>query len=974
MGFFKRKKDEEVKIQLEREALDKFGSYDNQIFDIPEVSIGENIVNSEWKISGKIRAPHTITAEELNAKAQKSNTNASAECTTEEIPMTKSEKESNSPSDFLYNKMMQSRVQVQENITSFADNKEATEEITEEIKDEIPAEKIYEPLDIKAAIDDIKSAANLNQKIKEQNFDLENINEAEHEFSQTEKICQTEQISEKTADTVNNDTNAIKGNAEERRTTLLARCNAYLEDNTNTVKFDTEKYKLESVESILESFEARAAERINKKFNSANSSPSVLQSTENKSETSVENIKTTDSARTIEETAIFKAPASNIKSQASDTKPIPSAAQVKHIFSADGISGSAKDSKNDFDDISSTRIITDISSHSKPTDNYSSSKTAVFPVIETAIDTQKTDINDLKENDIVDDGLQTTGFEDYKSIADRPKILGDLIRKKKAFTIKLILSFLVFIPSLIFAIPNFEGIIASKTTLNIIEVIICLFALCINFNTLVSLKSLFNSKAKNALPAALTLIAATLFSVINLIFKGEFVGFSSVAIISLISYNLSNRNFYLKTIKNFNFIANTEFKNAVSIINNKSATKTIVDNSIEGSALVCYGGETTNIHNFLRYSFCKNPISDKIQKLSLASIIIAFCLALTTLLLNSSALLSVYIFCTAICFAAVPSVYHIVSLTINSANKRLNHYDAMITGYHAADELELCNAIAVSSEDLFPEGTVRLVDMKLLSPNPFDQSILDAAAISSAIHSPLAGIFKQMDTSKAYNGSTQEIDTVIYEEKMGISGWVNDRRVFVGNRDLLIAHGFVGLPPAELDKKIMRKGYFPVYIASDNIPCALLVVKYEPDQDIVYEMQRLANTGTTIIVDNCDPNINSQMLTDYFELYSETICVMNKQGSDFYKALIPHKEHRRAGAVYKSRIEGLLASLTASINIKKYISRMSVFYISSVILGLLGIITCILTSLCSFITPFNILIVQLLLTAITLLPTILRKP
>jgi len=298
----------------------------------------------------------------------------------------------------------------------------------------------------------------------------------------------------------------------------------------------------------------------------------------------------------------------------------------------------------------------------------------------------------------------------------------------------------------------------------------------------------------------------------------------------------------------------------------------------------------------------------------------------------------------------------------------------MITGYRAADELELCNGIAISSDALFPDGTIRLVDMKLLSPNPFDQSILDAAALATAIHSPLAGIFKQMDTSKSYDFSKQQVDSVIYEEKMGISGWVNDRRVFVGNRDLLIAHGFAGLPPAELDKKIMRKGYFPIYIASDNIPCALLVVKYEPDENIIYEMQRLANTGTTIIVDNCDPNINAKMLADYFTLYSETIFVMNKQGSDFYKALTPHKEHRNAGAAYKSRIEGLLAALTASINIKKYISRMSAFYVCSIILSLLAVTACIFSSLTQLITPFNILMLQLLMTIITLLPPLLRKP
>ena len=62
MGFFKRKKDEEAKIQLEREALDKLNSNDTELFDIPS-----NSAESEWHISGKMRAPHTITAEEINA-------------------------------------------------------------------------------------------------------------------------------------------------------------------------------------------------------------------------------------------------------------------------------------------------------------------------------------------------------------------------------------------------------------------------------------------------------------------------------------------------------------------------------------------------------------------------------------------------------------------------------------------------------------------------------------------------------------------------------------------------------------------------------------------------------------------------------------------------------------------------------------------------------------------------------------------
>lgn len=965
MGFFKRKKDEEAKIQLEREALEKLNKNNLPGFEIPDDSTS----NDEWQISGKTRAPHTITAEELNSKSPRGKKeSADTDPAVEEIPMAKTEENADTPTNFLYQKMMRSRAENAENVIESAvvqePDKDNAEDIPQDIPPENPVVQTYVPLDINAAIDDLKNSAGFNSYENK----IDNVApEANVSPSTTEELPCDIPTAQSSPKTDNNVTNSPTTN-EEQYESLLERCNAYLEDDSSPPKIDTEKYRLESVESILEGLEARATERANQKFNSVPDSSASTRSKANASPNPHQPKEPSNSSST-GDTVIFDSP---ISQPDANNQPQPDEKKAKHIYTAPH-SGSATD--NNSSDFSSTRIITDIRSHSNPVEVSSSGKTSVFPIVEPIFDPsnnqpEKTEITEVPEKNDTQ-----FHFEDYHTIADRPRILNSLLRKKKIFTLKFVLSLIVFIPSIFILTPISNSLFSSKNTVNIVDFIICLLLAVINFNALSGITTLFNNKAKTDLPVALSIIFATFFSIINLIFKSDFVGFSAVSAVSILSYNLANRNFYSKTIKNFNLIANGEFKKSVSIIKNKNATKTIVDNSIDGSALVCYGGETTNIHSFLRYTHCPNPISEKIQKISLISLIIGVGLALASLFLNSGkGIFPIYVFTASVCFSAIPSVYHIVSLTINCANRRLNHYDAMITGYHAADELELCNAIAISSDELFPKGTIRLVDMKLLSPNPIDQSMLDAEAIASAIHSPLAGIFKQMDISNAYEIPNQEVDTVIYEEKMGISGWVNDRRVFVGNRDLLIAHGFAGLPPAELDKKIMRKGYFPVYIASNNILCALLVVKYEPDEDIIYEMQRLANTGTTIIVDNCDPNINANMLTDYFELYSETIFVMSKQGSDYYKALTVHKEHRRAGAAYKSRIEGLLASLTASINIKKYISRMTAFYICSIILGLLTLTTLIFTSLSSFITPLNIILVQLLLTAITLLPTVLRKP
>ena len=438
--------------------------------------------------------------------------------------------------------------------------------------------------------------------------------------------------------------------------------------------------------------------------------------------------------------------------------------------------------------------------------------------------------------------------------------------------------------------------------------------------------------------------------------------------------NLAKAGFYSRAIKNFEIISNSEFKKAVSILKNKNATKAIVGNAIEGGALICCGAETTNVHSFLKYTYCNNPVADKIKKVTLIGLIFSVAFALASIFIIGSVPFAFGIFAAVLVITAAPATLLITNLPFKMVNNRLGLYDAMLTGYRAADEFDLCNGIAVNCSDLFPEGTIRLVDMKLLSPNPFDQSMLDAAAIAEAIGSPIAGIFKQVSATSSYELKKPEVDSVIYEEKMGISGWVNDRRVFVGNRILMEAHGFSGLPPVELDKKIMRKGYFPVYLASDNIPCALLVVKYTDDEDVGYELRRLCNTGTTVLVHNCDPNISDDMLCDYFGLPEDTIAVMSKQGSDAYTQIVSHKEHRSAGAAHKSNVAGLFAILTASINVKKSISAMSVIYIIGVILGILGLGISLFTAFVGAVAPLPILAFQVAATLITCLPPLLKKP
>lgn len=988
MGIFKRRKaDEAFKIQLEREALDQMNHADEDGYVLPLQLEGENSV---WNLQGKAKAPHTITAEELNGQtAKQAQPVSDAAGPVDQISMSK-EQTPQSGSDFLFKRMSESRAQAAEQvITPPAEQASAPEAKTAEPSAQpaptAPQKKNEDHLDIDALLRSLHEELNQTKSnLAGENADPPTTAEApaktasvpaepqpEAETAQpteaapkNEASQAVEQIPVVPATPPVVDPTAAK-RAEERRTSLLARCNAYLKDDEfGTAKIDTEKYKLESVESILQDFEARASHRVMKNLDlqtgAATPDKSMVPPISDPVTPTMP--VATDKTQVPRTTSAFI-----IGADAPIEKDEQEPAPVKHYFTSPIPQEKQTPS---VPDLSETKVLTDISSSSaeqKP--EISGDQTAIF----TAVEPPKAPKQ--KEQPKQTAPVEEAFPDDYRSVSDRDRILKDLTRSRSKLTGKVIGNLLLLIPAVCLLTPLAEAVKAISLPLYFaLELFFALLAVLVNFSTLRSLAGLISAKADPELPAAVASIAVLLQSIVRFATEQAVTGFSAALLFALLIGTLTKRSYFTRVIRNFELIANSADKKAVAIVKSQAATKAVVGNSISGSALICCGAETTNLKNFLKYTYCADPAAGKIKLVTVIGLIAGLVLGLIAGITTGSVATGTSVFAAALCVVATPASLLLSNLPLNMAAGRLKLYDAMLTGHRAADELDLCNGIAVSCNDIFPEGTIRLVDMKLLSPNPIDKSMLDAAALADAIGSPLAGIFKQVSTAASYHNHKHKVDTIAYEDKMGISGWVDDRRVFVGNRILMEAHGFTNLPPVELDKKIMRKGYFPVYLVSDNVPCALLVVKYAPDEEIAYELRRLCNTGTTVFVHNCDPNISDQMLCDYFGLYPETVSVMSKQGAEQYQELVKYRREISAGAAYRGPISGLFATMTAAISVKRTVSVMTVLYVMLAVLGLLAIGVSIFTPLFAYLNTVSVLVYQLVTTLLVCLPPLLKRP
>ncbi len=765
--------------------------------------------------------------------------------------------------------------------------------------------------------------------------------------------------------------------AEQRRKTLLDRCNAYLaDDSVGVVQPDTSRYKLESVESILSGFEDRATQKVLRSLNLPMPEKAAPQSAPKAAE---------QKAELPPEPAVRRVPLTSSadisSSSGTETEKLPGSGTVKHIsFQNPTAPRSAAAKINNAAADGATRHI-DLSGVKQPQ--------AAAP--EAAFDATQT-FKKFKEQEPVlpkgepqselpaEENQEPSETEklptaDYRTVGDKDAVNAALLAAGKKLRLRAFANAVLLIGTVLFTTLLAEPVkAAGSTAFYAVHLVLTLLIAAVNLPVLKELKA-FVSKEKNmdcGLAAAMVLaLLQAVLAVVGVRSQLDFP-LSGLLALSATLYSFGRLSAHRRVCANFSVIANEKLKNALHIVSNHTANLAMGQRAVGEDVLICCGSKTKNVEDFLAYSYCKNPLVNRAKKIALVGLIMALGLgAAAAFITTMDAAYAVFVAGVVSCIAAAPATLFIPNFPLRSAAKRLNGYGAMLTGYKACAELDRCNAVAVTAGQLFPEDSVCMVDMRPLSPNPIDKTILDAYSVTAQIGSPLAGMFKQINNTTDL--VPKKADTVMYEEKMGVSGWVDNHRVFVGNRILMEAHGFKALPPLELDKKILRKGYFPVYLACDNAVCAIFVVKYCPNEEVAYELSRLCNTGTTILVKNCDPNLSEKMLCDYFGLYEDSISIMNKQGCDYFDTAAAYQESRSAGASFGKSVCGFFAAMTAAIQIKSLFHSMSALYVVTVILGILATAIAVFTTP-ALLSPWCLLAYQLIATLLICLPAIFKRP
>ncbi len=387
--------------------------------------------------------------------------------------------------------------------------------------------------------------------------------------------------------------------------------------------------------------------------------------------------------------------------------------------------------------------------------------------------------------------------------------------------------------------------------------------------------------------------------------------------------------------RNFAFISHTGEKYSASLIEEEKPLREISQHVVmNGVAQVAYFRRTTFLSDYLHNSYEEDEGDRWSRWLVPLSFLVSL---LASLLLLAFGRLHgfwecMHTFVFILCLSCAPLALA-VQLPLTQCSRHMLRHGGFIVGWKAVDTFGKPDALVVDVSDLYFDETMLLHGIKTFSGVHIDDAILDAASLSIRSGGPLSLVFRRIIQDRM--DLLHEVENLVYEQGMGLSGWVDGRRVLVGNRRLLSNHG-VDVPSSDYEARYAKNGRRLVYLSTAGELSAMFVVSYLPDESVKMALQDLCRAKVTLLVRSCDPNVTAADLCAGFELDEYYVEVLPAPAGRLYDQLVSEPTaHTSAVMASNGHIVGTAEALSAcrSLRIKGRIAL-----IVSLIMALIGVV------------------------------------
>ena len=217
----------------------------------------------------------------------------------------------------------------------------------------------------------------------------------------------------------------------------------------------------------------------------------------------------------------------------------------------------------------------------------------------------------------------------------------------------------------------------------------------------------------------------------------------------------------------------------------------------------------------------------------------------------------------------------VVNIPLETAAETAFRNKGIILGYQSVDDFYDTNSLLVDANSLFPEGTVKLEGIKVFSNTKLDEALLEAASLTHHGSSIMKQIFADVVDGK--DDMLYHIDNYSFEESMGICGWINNKRILFGNRELMTSHNIEGLPTKAKEAEFTSDRYEALYLSISGNLAAMFTVELTADRSVKKWAKKLIKNKVCMIIKSIDPCLTPKKIHSIFGISDDMIRVLPKR-------------------------------------------------------------------------------------------------
>ena len=382
--------------------------------------------------------------------------------------------------------------------------------------------------------------------------------------------------------------------------------------------------------------------------------------------------------------------------------------------------------------------------------------------------------------------------------------------------------------------------------------------------------------------AAMSMISAEIAAFLMLpstrmLKNGTVSVYISVGLLSLLINAIGKKLIAVRALRNFDRLTDGNPKYGIHYVEDEQRAENLTRGTTGDFPILAAMQPVEEPEDFLKYTF-STDIADKFCRTAVPLILIlatifSIGMAVSRADQVESAVcygMSIFALCFSAC--ACTAITLISNLPMASGTKEYVKNSGLLLGYQSVDDFFDMNTVMVDASALFPRNTTKLENIQVIGESHIEEALQYAASLTQHGGSILKDLFA--GAILAEEKMLLPVEDYAYDEGNGISGWIQNKRVLLGTRDMMIEHSIEGIPATARVRSLTPNGAEPLYLSISGSVAALYMIRLEAGKGVRKWLKEMERENIFMIIRSNDAILTQRRIAKMFHIREERLKII----------------------------------------------------------------------------------------------------